>query len=309
MAVFQLPRYFNDEVGGVKVKLATGLVEGHEELLCVTPSGAIRVRQMAERYGESNRLWTMQALLRQGPSALVTVSTWEQKSLEDGMEPDHDYELLAPVTRPGKIVCVGLNYRPHVAEANFEVPTHPVLFNKFPNSAVGSGATVAVPTGARQMDYEAELVVVMGKRCSRVPEAEALDYVLGYCNGNDISARDLQFRTSQWLLGKAADGFGPMGPYLVTGDEMPDPDALEITGKRNGVVVQHSNTREMIFSCRYLISYLSHYMTLEPGDVIFTGTPEGVILGRPVEDRRWLSRGDRLTVAIEGLGELDTYIG
>ncbi len=291
------------------MKLATGLVAGHEELLCVTPSGAIRVSRMAERYGQSTGSWTIDMVLQQGRSALATLSAWEQQSLEDGMEPEHDYALLAPVTRPGKIICVGLNYRPHVAEANFEVPSHPVLFNKFPNSVVGSGATVDVPADAEQMDYEAELVMVMGKRCSRVSEEEALDYVVGYCNGNDISARDLQFRTSQWLLGKAADGFGPMGPYLVTGDEVSDPDALEITGKRNGVVVQHSNTREMIFSCRYLISYLSHYMTLEPGDVIFTGTPEGVILGQPAEDRRWLSRGDKLTVAIEGLGELDTYIG
>lgn len=291
------------------MKLATGLVAGHEELLCVTSSGAIRVSRLAERYGQSTGLWTIDMVLQQGRSALATVSAWEQQSLEDGMGPDHDYKLLAPVTRPGKIICVGLNYRPHAMEANFEVPSHPVLFNKFLNSVVGPGATVTAPAGAEQMDYEAELVVVMGKRCSRVSEEEALDYVLGYCNGNDVSARDLQFRTSQWLLGKAADGFGPMGSYLVTSDEIPDPDALEITGKRNGVVVQHSNTREMIFSCRYLISYLSHYMTLEPGDVIFTGTPEGVILGQPAEDRRWLSRGDKLTVAIEGLGELDTYIG
>ncbi len=291
------------------MKLATGLVKGQEELLCVTPSGAMRVNRMAERYGPSTGPWTMEAVLQQGPSAIETLLAWQEKSLGDGTERAEDYSLLAPVIRPRKIICVGLNYRPHVAESNFEVPSHPVLFNKFPNSVVGQGATVTAPADAQQLDYEAELVIVMGKRCSRVLEEAALDYVFGYCNGNDISARDLQFRTSQWLLGKTADGFGPMGPYLVTGDEIPDPDALEITGKRNGEVVQHSNTREMIFSCRYLISYLSHYMTLEPGDVIFTGTPEGVILGCPVEERHWLSRGEKLSVAIEGLGELDTYIG
>ncbi len=291
------------------MKLATGLVSGQEELLYITSLGALRVNLWAERYGRSHDKWTIQTVLSQGSLALETLAVWEEKSRQDGMQPTEDYFLLAPVRRPGKIICVGLNYRPHVQESNFEVPAHPVLFNKFPNAVVGQRATVAVPDDAHQLDYEAELVMVMGQSCTRVSEDHALDYVLGYCNGKDISARDLQFRTNQWLLGKAADGFGPIGPYLVTRDEIQNPDTLEIVGKRNGVEVQHSNTREMIFSCRYLISYISHYITLEPGDVIFTGTPEGVILGQPEELQHWLSKGDRLSVAVEGLSELETYIG
>jgi 2-keto-4-pentenoate hydratase/2-oxohepta-3-ene-1,7-dioic acid hydratase in catechol pathway len=153
------------------------------------------------------------------------------------------------------------------------------------------------------------LVIVIGQECRDVSEEHALDYVVGYANGNDLSSRSLQFRTSQWLLGKVLDGFAPVGPYLVTADAVPNPDALSIRGWRNGELVQDSNTSQMIFSCRYLISYLSRYMTLRPGDVIFTGTPEGVILGMPEAERRWMTSGEQFTVAIEGLGELVTKIG
>ncbi|PSR22376.1 MAG: FAA hydrolase family protein [Sulfobacillus acidophilus] len=296
------------ENGGIVTKLASGMVEGQEVALCVTEQGLVRVDQLAARYGRANgEAWTVGRILAQGQ--LERVQEWQDRAQSEGMEVVEPAEMLAPVTYPGKIICVGLNYRPHVTESAFDMPTHPVLFNKYVNAVVGPDAVVRAPLDSTEFDYEAELVLVMGRVCHQVSESQALDYVAGYCNGNDLSARDLQFRTSQWLLGKAGDGMGPMGPYLVTRDDVPDPDQLEIIGKRNGEVVQHSNTREMIFSCRYLISYISRYITLEPGDVIFTGTPEGVILGQPTETRRWLQPGEVVSVQITGLGELETRIG
>lgn len=292
------------------MKLASAVIDGQEELLCVSDQGVRRASELAQRYqAGSDFRWTMDALLLGGDARLSQLASWHDKAQRDGTSVTQaPYRLLPPVPNPGKIVCVGLNYRSHAEEANLAAPNSPVLFNKFRSSLAADGATVAVPPGASQIDYEAELVVVIGRPCRGVSEEDALDYVAGYCNGNDLSARDLQMRTSQWLLGKVLDGFAPMGPYLVTADEIPNPDALEIVGKRNGREVQHSNTRHMIFSCRHLISYISQYMTLEPGDIIFTGTPEGVILGLPEERRQWLAAGETFTVAIEGLGELNTTI-
>lgn len=291
------------------MKLASAVVNGQEELLVMSERGAISATALAARYQGEPHAWTMDTLIQAGERGRELLSSWYQRGIQDGIESVSDYQLLAPVPRPGKIVCVGLNYRPHAQEARLAIPESPILFSKFGNAVAGPEATIKAPADVERLDYEAELVVVMGRRCAGVSEEDALDYVLGYCNGNDISARDLQFRTSQWLLGKTSDGFAPMGPYLVTGDDITDPDALDIVGRRNGSVVQHSNTSEMIFSCRYLISYISRYMTLEPGDVIFTGTPEGVILGQPEESRSWLMSGETVSVAIEGLGELVTHIG
>lgn len=214
--------------------------------------------------------------------------------------------LGPPVPRPGKIICVGLNYRAHSAEINMAAPAHPVLFSKFGNAIAGPGEPVRLPAAAEQYDYEAELVVVIGRRARRVAAGEALDYVLGYCNGNDLSARDLQMRTSQWLLGKTLDGFLPIGPYLVTRDEVPDPQNLGIRLWLNGELRQSSNTRSMIFPVAELVAYASQYLTLEPGDIIATGTPEGVIMGLP--EKVWLKPGDRVTVAIDGLGRLENEL-
>ena len=207
---------------------------------------------------------------------------------------------------PGKIICIGLNYRRHAAESGMAVPATPVLFSKFNNTLTGHGQPVAIPPDTQQVDYEAELAFVIGRRCRHVAEADALDVVFGYCNANDVSARDLQFLTSQWLLGKTSDGFLPLGPLLVTADEIPDPGQLRITCTVNGELRQDSNTADLIFSVPQIISYLSRYMTLEPGDVISTGTPEGVALGRA--DKPWLQPGDVVTVAIDGLGELTNQI-
>ena len=213
---------------------------------------------------------------------------------------------FAPVVmQPQKIICVGLNYRSHVEETRDRIPESPVLFSKYANSLAGSGDAIAIPQETRQLDYEGELGIVIGKKGSNIRESDALDHVFGYFIGNDVSARDLQFRTSQWLLGKSGDGFYPCGPFITTVDEIRDPQKLTIRTRLNGEVRQDSDTSYMIFSCSYLISYLSRFMTLYHGDIISTGTPEGVILGMPEDRRVWIRSGDRVSVEIEGLGRLE----
>lgn len=212
-------------------------------------------------------------------------------------------EVLSIVEHPEKIICVGLNYIPHIREASMEIPQFPVLFSKFNNSLAGHKDEIRLPLTAKQFDYEAELVIVIGKEANNVSTDDALSYIFGYSVGNDLSARDLQFKTGQWLLGKSLDKFAPIGPYLVTSDEI-DPSNLSISCKVNGEMKQSSNTKNMIFNCAFLISYISQYMTLKPGDIIFTGTPEGVILGYPEDKQRWLKPGDELEVSIEKLGTL-----
>jgi 2-keto-4-pentenoate hydratase/2-oxohepta-3-ene-1,7-dioic acid hydratase in catechol pathway len=209
------------------------------------------------------------------------------------------------VEHPSKILCIGRNYRAHAEETGDAVPTVPIVFDKLPESLAAADEPVPLPAVAREVDYEAELVVVMGRRARRVSEADALDYVVGYAAGNDVSARDLQFQTGQWLIGKALAKFAPVGPYLVTADEVGDPQALRIRLRRNGQVVQDSHTGLMIFSCAVLIHHLSQLWTLNPGDLIFTGTPEGVILGQPAETRQWLQPGERTAVEIDKLGTLE----
>ncbi|MFB5193385.1 fumarylacetoacetate hydrolase family protein [Neobacillus sp. KR4-4] len=208
------------------------------------------------------------------------------------------------VPKSAKIICVGLNYRKHAEESNMEPPKTPVLFNKYGNSLAGHEEKVEIPADAKQVDFEAELGIVIGKKAKNVSRERALDYVAGYCNANDLSARDLQFRTNQWLLGKAIDGFCPVGPYLVTAEEVGNPNQLKIETIVNGKVRQSSNTADMIFYCDEIISYISNYITLEPGDLIITGTPEGVILGLPEYEQDWLTAGDEITIRIEKLGEL-----
>ena len=216
-----------------------------------------------------------------------------------------DTLTVAPVVlRPRKIICVGLNYKRHAAESRMDVPDTPVLFSKFDNTIQAPGVDVPMSLAWEQVDYESELGVVIGKVARDVSVDEALDYVLGYCNCNDLSERTLQFTTSQWLLGKTPDHFMPVGPYLVTTDSIPDPQVLRIRGWMNGELRQDSNTVDMIYSVAECIAYASKHMTLYPGDLISTGTPEGVILGQPKDKRRWMQPGDTYTVEIEGLGRL-----
>ncbi|WP_138495279.1 fumarylacetoacetate hydrolase family protein [Paenibacillus pinistramenti] len=230
-----------------------------------------------------------------------------------GREPHYlleeaEIQYLPAVNQPEKIICVGLNYLPHIQESKMEIPGFPVLFSKFGNALAAHREPIKLLPAAEQVDYEAELVIIIGKEARNLSPAEALDYVYGYTIGNDLSARDLQMRTSQWLLGKSPDQFAPTGPYLVTSADI-SPSELDISCTVNGSVRQASNTRNMIFNCEYLISYISSHLTLKPGDLIFTGTPEGVMLGVPEEDQEWLKPGDEVEVRIEGLGVLkNTFI-
>ena len=216
---------------------------------------------------------------------------------------EDEIEYLPVISHPEKIICVGLNYKPHVEESNMELPSSPVLFSKFNNALAAHNQNIKLPSVAKKFDYEAELVMIIGKTAENVKEENALSYVFGYSAGNDLSARDLQLKTGQWLIGKTLNHFAPVGPYLVTADEI-DPSNLDIQCKVNGEVRQSNNTKNMIFNCATLISYISQHMTLKPGDVIFTGTPEGVILGYPEDEQVWLKSGDKVEVSIEKIGTL-----
>lgn len=208
------------------------------------------------------------------------------------------------VTDPEKIVCIGLNYRKHAAETGQPVPKLPILFNKFNSALNHHGGTIAVSKEkAERFDYEAELVIVIGRTARNVSEADAGAYIFGYCTGNDFTARDLKSRSSQWMIGKTCDGFAPLGPWLVTADQV-DGDKLKIECRVNGELRQSSNTADMVFGTKQLVSYISQHMTLKPGDIIFTGTPEGVISGMAKDKQVWLKPGDKLITSIEKLGDL-----
>jgi 2-keto-4-pentenoate hydratase/2-oxohepta-3-ene-1,7-dioic acid hydratase in catechol pathway len=232
----------------------------------------------------------VRALLETGPAA---------RALDD-------HRLAPCVTDPPKIICVGLNYRRHAAETGAALPEHPIYFPKYRNSLAGHRQDVAIPAATTQVDYEVELVAVMGSRTRNVTAAQALDHVFGYATGNDLSARELQRRSSQWMYGKAIDGFAPLGPYLVTADEVPDPQDLDLGTWVNGELRQKSSTRDMIFPVAAIVADLSQIMTLEPGDLIYTGTPEGVILG--MADKVWMKPGDEVVCEVGGLGRLATTL-
>ena len=211
-----------------------------------------------------------------------------------------DAYWFAPVPRPGKILCIGLNYRDHAAESNMPIPEKPVVFSKFSTCVIAPGEPVVLPSTSQQVDYEAELAVVIGRRAKHVPADRAYDYVLGYTAFNDVSARDFQFSDGQWQRGKSCDTFAPMGQTIVTTDAIPDPHRLSIKLTLNGQTMQNSNTDQLIFGVPALIEFISQTITLEPGDVIATGTPSGVGFARkpPV----FLKPGDQMEVLIEGMG-------
>jgi 2-keto-4-pentenoate hydratase/2-oxohepta-3-ene-1,7-dioic acid hydratase in catechol pathway len=214
--------------------------------------------------------------------------------------------LLPPIPDPEKIVCIGLNYAKHAEEGRQDLPTTPIMFGKWRNALVADGATVTLPAASRKVDYEAEVAFVIGRRAADVAEEDALDFVAGYTLFNDLSARDLQFATPQWMAGKAFDGSAPCGPALVTPDEAGAPDGIEIELTLNGERMQSDSTANFIFGVPRLVSYLSGLMTLEPGDIVATGTPDGV--GGAREPRVWLADGDELVVSSPTLGRLTTKI-
>jgi 2-keto-4-pentenoate hydratase/2-oxohepta-3-ene-1,7-dioic acid hydratase in catechol pathway len=208
---------------------------------------------------------------------------------------------------PRKIVCIGLNYREHAKEAGEKVPAIPILFNKYNNTLTGHGATIRLPTEvATKFDYEVELLVVIGRHAHDVKLEEASQYVAGYCTSNDFSARDLQLELDghQWMIGKTLDDFAPIGPYFVCADLVEDPNNLNIECRVNGETRQHSNTSSLVYNTDFLVSYISRHFPLEPGDLIFTGTPPGVILGMPKDKQVWLKAGDRIACSVGNLGEL-----
>jgi 2-keto-4-pentenoate hydratase/2-oxohepta-3-ene-1,7-dioic acid hydratase in catechol pathway len=271
-----------------------------------TDSGILDVRKAEATLKLNAPITIDEVFQRGGGRALQRLVEKAQASWTKGLFLSEDKIEYGPcVTNPEKIICIGLNYRKHAAETGQPVPTLPILFNKYNTTLNNHRGVIKVSQeAAEKFDYEVELVIVMGKVARNVSEADALSYVFGYSTGNDFTARDLQSRSSQWMLGKTLDSFAPIGPYLVTADQVPDPNALKLEWRVNGEVRQSSNTSDMVFNCRSLIAYISKYFTLKPGDIIFTGTPEGVIAGYPKEKQVWLKAGDKLTSTIEKLGEL-----
>jgi 2-keto-4-pentenoate hydratase/2-oxohepta-3-ene-1,7-dioic acid hydratase in catechol pathway len=251
--------------------------------------------------------------VRDGTVQPVEAASLQQVIAGDGVAdagpatPLDSVRLRAPL-RPGKIVAVGLNYMDHCREQKIQPPKNPILFAKFPLSVVGPGEPIRWPEGLSvQVDYEAELALVIGRTAKAVSEADALEYVFGYTSANDVSARDLQFGDGQWLRGKALDTFCPLGPVVVSRDEVPDPQVLTIRCRVNGETLQDSNTKEMIFPVRHLIAFISKAITLEPGDVILTGTPHGVGVFR--EPKIFLKPGDRVEIDIADFGVLENPVG
>jgi len=293
------------------MKLLTFVEHGEHRLGIVTDDGVVDVKAASELVTDAadvphdvhdviaGGVQALEALRR-----LADAVAADQAAFADAVKLEDELRLLPCVTRPSKIICVGLNYRKHAEETNAPIPHAPILFNKFSNALAGHMEEVPLPRTSNAVDYEAELAIVIGKEAKYVERADALNYVFGYCNANDLSARDLQMRTSQWLTGKSCDKFAPLGPYLATADEVGNPNALEIKCTVNGEVRQRSNTSDMIFHCDELVSYISQHMTLVPGDIILTGTPEGVVLGLPEEQRMYLKDGDIVTIEIEKLGTL-----
>lgn len=268
--------------------------------------GIVDVAQAAHILEITNPPLTVDDLLA-GRGNSVSLQHIAERTPSGAIRAEDSVEFGPLVSAPSKIVCIGLNYRGHLAETGLPTQTVPDLFNKYNTALNRHNGTIAVSTlNAKEFDYESELVVLMGKEARNVSEADALSYVFGYTAGNDFSARDLQLRTSQWMTGKTPDGFAPIGPWLVPADRIGDPQTLQIQTFLNDETTprQDMNTSEMIFSVAQIISYTSQFITLQPGDVIFTGTPGGVIWGHPKEEQVWLKAGDRITTRISKLGEL-----
>jgi len=244
----------------------------------------------------------MVELLRVGEAALAEARAAADRCDEQFLLPLGEVTLLAPVLRPDKIICVGHNYYDHMGIGKTAPAEYPNIFTKTNNTIIGPDQAIIIPPVTEQVDYEAELAVVIGRTARHVTEERALEFVAGYTIFNDVSARDYQKRTSQWLLGKSFDTFGPMGPALVTKDEIPDPHNLELTLTLNDLEMQHGHTGSMIFSIPYLISYLSEVMTLDPGDIVSTGTPAKTEAAKNVPP--FMKPGDRVCIQIEKIGQL-----
>lgn len=301
----KLLSFYNEDRLTLGVRLEQGVLDVHKAIQKLAPEAGASIAVTIDQAvnGGMEALKQLQDYIQ---------SNQEQLAADAELWLDENELAFGPcVPAPSKIICVGTNYRKHAEESNMPIPTVPILFNKFANTIAAHQEIVPLPFNSKQVDYEAELGIVIGKEAKRVSKEEALDYVLGYCNVNDLSARELQFRTHQWLLGKSCDKFSPVGPYLVSADEVGNPNELAIRCIVNGEVRQNSSTSDMIFDCSEIISYISQHMTLVPGDLILTGTPEGVVFngfdGKECQSKPnldWLKEGDIVTIEIEKLGSL-----
>jgi acylpyruvate hydrolase len=301
------------------MKLVTYSWQGQAALGALSADRVVDLRRAYEaalrRCGDADELAVaglrvpgdLPGLLRGGAASMAAARralrfVEEQGKADGTSHPLADVELLAPVARPGKVVCVGLNYRSHLAEIGERAPDYPILFHKAATSVIGHRQAIVLPRVSRQVDYEGELAVVIGRRGKYVAERDALSHVAGYCCANDVSAHDLEFRTSQWTSGKMLDTFCPLGPVLLTADEVPDPSAFRLRTTLNGRTVQDAWTSDMVFSVPFLVSYVSSLATLEPGDLILTGTPAGI--GCNQNPQVFMQPGDVVGVAIDGVGTL-----
>ena len=281
-------------------------------LATMTSHGESRVVGVSLEAGET-RFVDLRAADADLPKTLITLLAREDglsraaAALQRGLVEERFLTgtLDAPIPNPGKVICIGLNYRDHAAESGMAVPSEPVCFSKFSSAVIGPNTDIELPPAAKQVDYEAELVAVIGRRGIRIAESDARTYVAGYMNGNDVSVRDWQFHSPTWMTGKGFDTHGPIGPWLVTRDEV-DPSVLDVRTFVNDELKQESNTNQLIFDVGDIIEYLSAACTLEPGDVIFTGTPAGVgVAHRPPQ---FLKAGDTVRVEIAGLGSLENPV-
>lgn len=285
-------------------------VDLHTSFMALLESkGKRRARQIAEAYIPNDMNGFLEggkesmAYAKEAVDYALKVKTDKERRL---VFPAEEVKLEAPVPKPGKMICVGHNYKEHILEMKRELPPYPVVFAKFANTVIGPQDDIPFFPISEQLDYEGEFAFVIGKKARNVSQEEALDYVAGYTIVNDVTYRDIQRRTLQWLQGKSVDGTAPMGPWLVTADELTDPSGLEMVVTVNGEERQHTNTANLVFTVPYLVEFLSNLMTLEPGDVILTGTPGGVGFAR--DPQVFLKDGDVVRIEIDKIGALENKV-
>lgn len=295
------------------MKLLTFITEKGESLGVKTDHGVLDIARSVSHFKPDYEVaQTVDQVLPNGQEAVLALAKYVQEVDSSGNRdfflPENELRIGPCVPRPGKIIGVGLNYKGYLKDSNTPVPAFPYLFNKYINAIRGQGDEITLPFNSAQVDYEAELVIVIGKKARRVDKEKALNCILGYCNGNDLSARDLQYSTASWFPGKCCDDFCPIGPYLVTSDEVGDPNNLVLKAYVNGELRQNSNTSDMVLGCGEIVSAISQLLTLEPGDIILTGTPEGIVMTYPEAEQVWLQDGDMIEVEIEKLGRLTNTV-
>ncbi len=290
--------------------LSIANADGTETLGVKTGDQVIDVRK-ASQVLNMPAAATLEQLLKEGSASQLTKlidAVQNAPQAKTAIVPESGIAYGRLFTNPGKIICIGLNYKRHAAEVKMKEPSQPILFNKYNNALAAANCTIALPPReiAYKFDYETELLIVIGKRARNVSEADAPNYIAGYCNSHDFSARDLQLETPsvQWMIGKTLDNFAPIGPYFVGADVVGNPHSLKLQTFVNGEVRQDWSTDDFIFNCYQVVSFISKHWALEPGDIIQTGTPQGVILGMPPEKRVWLKAGDQIESRIEKLGSL-----